>query len=76
LALNEFPQRERKKSQKKKKKAVLYADPVKMQDCSANLCYFNPNSRKDAEGGTLALVLHFQKTDRLFLLSFFYFDGI
>jgi hypothetical protein len=30
----------------------------------------------DLEGGTLVLDLHFQKTDRLFLLSFFYFDGI
>jgi hypothetical protein len=76
LALNEFPQRKRKNSQKNKKKAILYADPVKMQDCSAKLHYFNPNFRKDTEGGTLALALHFQKTDRLFLLSFFYFDGI
>jgi len=72
LALNEFPQRERKKSQKKKKKAIWYGDPVKMQDCSAKLQYFNPISREDLEGGTLALVLHFQKTDRLFLLSFLF----
>jgi hypothetical protein len=42
-----------------------------MQDCFAKLHYFNPNSRKDAEGGTLDMALHFQKTDRLFLLSFF-----
>jgi hypothetical protein len=28
----------------------------------------------DLEGGTLALALHFQKTDRLFLLSFLEFD--
>jgi hypothetical protein len=43
-----------------------------MQDCSAKLQYFNPISREDLEGGTLALVLHFQKTDRLFLLSFLF----
>jgi hypothetical protein len=75
LELNAFSQRKRKKSQKNKKKAILYADPVKMQDCSAKLHYFSSISMKDVEGGTLVLALHFQKTDRLFLLSFFYFDG-
>jgi len=47
-----------------------------MQDCSAKLYYLDPISMNDLEGGTLALVLYFQKTDRLFLLSFLYFDGI
>ena len=63
--------KKKKNSQKNKKKAIWYADPVKMQDCSAKPYYFNPNSIKDAEGRKLALVLHFQKTDRLFMRSFF-----
>jgi len=46
-----FPQRKRKNSQKNKKKAIWYADPAKMQDCSAKLYYFNPISMKNVDGG-------------------------
>jgi len=42
-----------------------------MQDCSAKQHYFHPISMKDVEGAKHALILHFQKTDQLFLPFFF-----
>jgi hypothetical protein len=45
---------------------------VKMQGCFAKLNYSDSNSMKVVKGGTLALVLHFQETDRLNLLSFLF----
>jgi len=62
LKLKSFPQSERKESQMKKKKAIWYADPMKMQDCSAKLHYFNPNNIEDVEIGKFA-----NEIDRTFL---------
>jgi hypothetical protein len=45
---------------------------VKMQDCSSKMYYFNPISMKDMKRGKPVPVLHFQKTDWLFLLSFLF----
>ena len=64
--------KKKKNSQKNKKKAIWYADPVKMQDFSSKMYYFNPISMKDMKRGKPAPVLHFQKTDWLFLLSFLF----
>jgi hypothetical protein len=64
-------QRERKKSQKKKKKAIWFGDPVKMQDCSAKLYYFIPISMTDVEGGKTRPGLAFSENGSSIFAFFF-----